>query len=77
MVSQVYEFVQLHQNVYLNCILPHIKYTSLNLLKIGVPVVAQWSVNATRNHEVAGSIPGLTQWVYDLSCELWCRSVLW
>ena len=26
----------------------------------GVPVVAQWLTNPTRNHEVAGSIPGLT-----------------
>ena len=25
----------------------------------GVPVVAQWLMNPTRNHEVAGSIPGL------------------
>ena len=28
-----------------------------------VPVMAQWLTNPTRNHEVAGSIPGLTQWV--------------
>uniref|UniRef100_A0A8D1SMD6 KATNIP domain-containing protein n=1 Tax=Sus scrofa TaxID=9823 RepID=A0A8D1SMD6_PIG len=27
--------------------------------KSGVPVVAQWLTNPTRNHEVAGSIPGL------------------
>ena len=32
----------------------------------GVPVVVQWLKNPTRNHEVAGLIPGLTQWVKDL-----------
>ena len=25
----------------------------------GVPIVAQWLTNPTRNHEVAGSIPGV------------------
>ena len=29
----------------------------------GVPVVAQWLTNPTRNHEVVDSIPGLAQWV--------------
>ena len=39
----------------------------------GVPVVAQWLTNPARNHEVAGSIPGLTQWAKDPGLELWCR----
>ena len=37
-------------------------YTKLIL---GVPVVAQWLRNPTRNHEDAGLIPALAQWVND------------
>ena len=32
---------------------------------MGVPVMDQWLLNPTRNHEVAGLIPGLAHWVKD------------
>ena len=36
--------------------------------------MAQWLTNPTGNHEVLGSIPGLTQWVKDLALLwLWHR----
>ena len=45
-----------------------------NQEKEGVPVMAQWLTNPTRNHEVSGLIPGLTQRVKDLMLLwLWCR----
>ena len=34
-------------------------------MHVGVPVVVQWLMNPTRNHEVVGSIPALAQWVQD------------
>ena len=34
--------------------------------------MAQWLTNPTRNHEVAGLIPGLPQWVKDPEL-LWLR----
>ena len=37
------------------------------LLSEEFPIVAQWLMNPIRNHKVAGSIPGLTQWVMDLA----------
>ena len=39
--------------------------------------MAQWLTNPTRNHEVAGSVPALAQWVNNLalpmSCGVGCR----
>ena len=32
-------------------------------IHVGVPVVAQWLMNPTRNREVAGSIPVLDWWI--------------
>ena len=33
----------------------------------GVPIMAQWLTNPTRNREVVGSIPDLAQWVKHLA----------
>ena len=34
-------------------------------LGVPVPVITQWLMNLTGNHEFVGSIPGLAQWVED------------
>ena len=35
--------------------------------RLGIPIVAQWLTNPTRNYEVEGSILGLAQWVNGLA----------
>ena len=49
-----------------------------NKTKQGVPIVVQWLRNPTRNHEVAGSIPGLAQGLRIWHCrELWYSLQTW
>ena len=40
-------------------------WSTLRIYAHGVPGVAQWLTNPIRNHEVAGSIPGLAQCLRD------------
>ena len=42
-----------------------LSYAMYKKYTFGVPVVAQWLTNPTRNQKVAGSIPALAQWVND------------
>ena len=44
---------------------PYAMGEALKRQNTGVPVVGQWLTNPTRNHEVAGSVPALAQWVND------------
>ena len=44
-----------------------INHNLLKYVSMGVPFVAQWLTNPTRNHEVVGSVPALAQWVDDLA----------
>ena len=43
------------------------RFRYINKYVSGVPLVAQWLTNLTRNREVVVFIPGLAQWVKDLA----------
>ena len=60
-VTQSYIYIHSFSHIILHHVVPCDLFIRIQIL--GVPVVAQWLTNPTRNHEVAGSVPALAQWV--------------
>ena len=50
------QFLQIHREI---------RNFQLKKIHPGVPAVAQWLTNPTRNHEVEGLTPALPRWVND------------
>ena len=59
------EISNLHEKDFRVMIVKIIQDLRKERTKQGVPIVAQWLMHPTRNHEVAGLIPALSQWVKD------------
>ena len=53
-VKELHHLLSLAMNLKL-----FLKIKSISKQKSGVPIVAQWLTNPTRNDEVGGSVPGL------------------
>ena len=71
-VTRTYTWIEIHRTIHQREKEPYLLlYNNDKVMKLslkeegGVPVVAQCLTNPTRNHEVAGSIPALSQWVND------------
>ena len=52
-------------NTFLSVLQKLVRVSEKEPMDVGAPVVAQWLMNPTGNHEVAGSVPALAQWVND------------
>ena len=60
-----------YQKIKISCPF-HINSSTKKKLRDGAPVVAQWLMNPSRNHDVVGSILGLAQWVKDPAFAVSC-----
>ena len=60
-VTQQYQCTQCHHITQVK-IVKIVNFVTIKTV-LGVPVVAKGLTNPTRNHEFAGLIPGLAQWV--------------
>ena len=59
--NSIYYMIPLHN------VMKNANYSIVIESRTGVPVVAQWLTNLTRNHDAAGSgsVPALAQWLND------------
>ena len=64
-VEKYYSKYKNCKNVVPACFLTSVLALPDKLLISGVPIMAQWLTNPTRNREVAGLVPALAQWVKD------------
>ena len=62
---QVFNQAFYHPHLALRCAFLALGKIFPDFKNFGVPIMEQWLTNLIRNHEVAGLIPGLAQWVKD------------
>ena len=74
-LQSLHKGVQSTQRPSTDKLLQNIRVVLIHISRVAVTIVPLACTSLFRYHEVAGSIPGLAQWLrIRRCCELWCRS---